>query len=130
MPTKLLGLDGPSIVEEYQELTSRLLSLFDITGLGLQSHPKLICEKLFIREKSWLDMSRTINSLNQVFSIPITLSEASKSLKAKQHHEGKNINPRISLRKATRDITAPPAINIHYGMATRISATMLHLIKR
>ena len=102
-----------------------MLSLFDSCGSGLQSHPRLICETLFLQQKTWMDMPRPVSIMNQIYGLPISLSAAytytensrSKSIQGKRHHEGKGINPNISLRKATRDISKHPSINQHYAMA-------------
>lgn len=93
-----------------------MLSLFDSCGAGLQSHPRLICETLFVQKKS---------ILNEIYGIPISLSAAytytenyrNLSYQAKRHHSGKNLNPGISLRKATRDLNKHPSVNEHYSLA-------------
>ena len=118
------GSGRPFIAEKYPLLTSCLLSLFDSAGQGLQAHPRLICDTLFLQRKSWLDMPRAVSVLGQAFGINISLSAAytytnnfkSKTLQAKRHHEGKDINPGISLQKATRDKN-DPSINSHYAMS-------------
>lgn len=45
------GSGRKAIAEDYQELTTCMLSLFDSCGAGLQSHPRLICETLFVQKK-------------------------------------------------------------------------------
>ncbi|WAQ93675.1 hypothetical protein MAR_006146 [Mya arenaria] len=121
---RMPGSGRVSFGEEFPDLASCMLMLFDSTGQGLQSHPRLICETLFVKKKSWLDMPRAVSILQQTFGIPILLSAAytytenyrSKSNQAKRHHEGMNINPDISLRKSTRDLNKHSSINSHYAM--------------
>ncbi|KAL3853770.1 hypothetical protein ACJMK2_017283 [Sinanodonta woodiana] len=69
------GNGRPMLAEKYPMLATCLLSLFDSAGQGLQTHPHLICETLFINKKSWLDMPQAV-SLLQVFGIPISSSAA------------------------------------------------------
>lgn len=120
------GSGRPYIADKYPELATCMLSLFDSCDSGLQSHPRLICETLFLQKKTWLDMPRAVSILNQTFGIPIALSTAytytqnfiSKSKQAERHHEGKSINPDISLNRATRDAVQKTAsINHHFAMA-------------
>ena len=70
------GSGKTAIAEQYPELTSCMLSLFDGCGAGLQTHPRLICETLFVQKKSWLDMPRAVTILNDIYNIPISLSAA------------------------------------------------------
>lgn len=70
--TRQSGSGRPSIAELFPDLASCMLSLFDSSGSGLQSHPRLICETLFMQEKLWLDMLRAVSIMNQVYGIPIS----------------------------------------------------------
>lgn len=122
--SRMPGSGRVSLAKDFPELASCMLMLFDSSGQGLQSHPRLICETLFVKQKSWLDMPRAVSVLQQTFGIPISLSAAytytenfrSKSHQARRHHEGLKINPDISLRKSTRDLDKHSSINSHYAM--------------
>jgi hypothetical protein len=60
----------------YPDLVACMLYLFDSSGKGLQTHPRLICETLYVKEKSWVDIPRAVSIMNQVYGIPISLSSA------------------------------------------------------
>lgn len=134
---RLPGSGRPNFAERYPELSSIMLSLFDAAGQGLSSHPRLICDTLFMDKTSWLDMPRCVSTLNQVFGIPIKLSTAytytenfrSKTNQAKRHHEGRGLNPGISLRKSTRDGQKHKSINSHYA-TTSMNYTLENMFNR
>ena len=113
------------MADQYPELSSCMIKLFDSCGSGLQCHPRLICETLFVDKQHWLDMPRAVSIINQVYGIPIALSTAytytnnfrQKSIQAKRHHENTAKNPDVSLKRPTRDGDAKPSINQHFAMA-------------
>jgi hypothetical protein len=68
-----------------------------------------------------LSINKVSHIKRGVFGIPIKLSTAytytenfrSKTNQAKRHHEGRGLNPGISLRKSTRDGQKHKSINSH-----------------
>ena len=63
---RLTGSGRISFAEQYPDLSSIMLSLFDSSGDGLCAHPRLICDTLFLEKTTWMDMPRCV-SLLQVF---------------------------------------------------------------
>jgi hypothetical protein len=96
-----------------------MLQLFDGTGEGLRSHPRLITDVLYMEHKSWMNMPRACSILRKVYGIDISLSCAypytsnakQGTLQARRHHS----EVPISLKKSTRDIVSNPSINSHYA---------------
>ena len=121
-----LGGSGHKLLsEKFPELTSVLLHLFDSQGDGIQRHPRLICDTMFLNKSTWMDMPRCVTILQDIFNINISISAAytytenyrSKSLQAKRHHEGRGINPNVCLKRAAGDGHAKsPSINDHYAL--------------
>lgn len=126
LPIRLEGSGRPAIASLYPDLASLMLSLFDSQGSGLQSHPRLICDVLYQdKTKSFMNMTRCVSILNQIYGIPISVSTAytytdnyrAKSKQAMRHHEGKGINAKISLKASTRDGEFERSIDTHFALA-------------
>lgn len=125
MTMRISGSGRPYLIEKYPELTAIMFSLFDSTGCGFSQHPRLICDTLFIEQKDWMDIPRCVSIMMQVFGIDLSISAAytytqnykKGSYQAKRHHDGKNINPNISLRRSTRDGQKKISVNSHYAKA-------------
>ena len=124
------GAGRPAIESQYQDLVALLIQLFDGTGEGLRSHPRLITDILFLENKSFMNMSRCVSILQQCYGIKISVSTAYSftsnaregSYQSRRH---KKIATPISLKKSTRDVVKNPSINSHYA-----SANMQYLYKR
>jgi hypothetical protein len=101
---RLKGAGRKFLAEKYPELTTLMLQLFDCAGDGLQSHPRLICDTLFLHNTKWMNMPRCVSILREVYDIDISVSAAytytenfrEKSYQAKRHHADRNINPGMS----------------------------------
>lgn len=121
---RLPGSGRLLLSEKYPELTKLMLRIFD-SQEGLQYHPRLACETLYLyNNHDYVDMPRCVTILQEVYGIDISLSAAytytetfrSKTKQAARHHEGKGVNPCISLRKPTKDGAAHDiSINDHYS---------------
>ncbi|CAG2227923.1 unnamed protein product [Mytilus edulis] len=131
--SRLKGAGRPEFCEKYKDLTMMLLNLFDSCEEGLRSHPRLICDTLFLEAK-WMNMPRAVSILNQVYDIPIKLSTAytyTKNYKSGTHqskrHQHSSVS-NISLLKSTRDLNVSPSINSHFCTAdVQYSLTYFHL---
>ena len=74
---RLKGSGQPAFCQKYQDLVAIMLNLFDSYGEGLRSHPRLICDTLFLDPKeTWIDMPRCCSISQQLYDIPIKLSTA------------------------------------------------------
>ena len=122
---RIPGSGRKYLAEKYPELITLMMTLFDAGGDGFQSHPRLICDTLFLQKSTWMNMPRCVSILQNVYDIPISLSAAytytenfrSGSFQARRHHEHKKVNPGISLKKSTRDGSQEMSINDHYAQA-------------
>ncbi|CAC5412537.1 unnamed protein product [Mytilus coruscus] len=120
---QVLGSGRKLLAERYPDLTTLMLRLFDAGGDGLQIHPRLICDTLFLHKSKWMNMPRCVTILKEIYDIDISISAAytytenyrEKSHQAQRHHHGKNVNPGISLKKPTRDGNHNPSINDHFA---------------
>ncbi len=120
------GSGRPFKCHQYPKMTEIMLQLFDSAGLGFQSHPRLICETLYLdKDTSWMNMTRVHRILTEILGYQVsksclyTYTENFKSgtYQAKRHHENKGVNPNICLKKATRDGHVDKSINSHYQSA-------------
>ncbi len=122
---RLEGSRGKFKCEEYPELTNIMFHLFNSAGDGFSSHPRLICDTLFLNKATWMNMPRCHSILEQVFGIDISLSALytytenykSKTHQARRHQEGKGVNPNIRLKPSTRDGASHQSVNSHYAVA-------------
>lgn len=120
--SRLPGAGRPSFCSVYPNLTVIMLNLFDTCSEGLRSHPRLICDTLFLNAKeSWMDMPRCCSILQQLYDIPIKLSTAytyTQSFKAgtyqAKRHQHENTAD-ISLHRSTRDANIDKSINSHFA---------------
>ncbi len=113
--------------EEYAELVEIMVSLFDSeSGDGFSAHPRLICETMYLERRGWMNMPRVMCILQQQFGIEhlalstlysYTENYRSKSKQAQRHHEGKGVNPKICLKRSTRDGQHKQSIDSHYCAA-------------
>ena len=122
---RLSGSGRIPLAKMYPQLANLMLNIFD-SNEGLQSHPRLVCETLYLHNNVSMNMPRCVSILEQVSGIDMSLSCAysytdnfrSKTHQAKRHHEGKGLNPGISLHKPTRDgFSKELSVNDHFAQA-------------
>lgn len=132
---RLKGSGRQAFCQKYPDLTTIMLNLFDSYGEGLRSHPRLICDTLFLDPKeTWIDMPRCCSILQQLYDIPIKLSTAytyTKNFRMGSHQAKRHSHASvadINLHKAARDLNVNQSINSHFCTAdVQYSLTDIYL---
>ena len=68
----LKGFGRPAFCKKYPDLTTIMLNLFDIYGEGLRSHPRPICDTLFLDPtETWIHFPHCFSILQQSYDYDI-----------------------------------------------------------
>ena len=119
----------PLLADVFPELGMVLQSIFESgkggIGGGIEAHPRLTSDIMFRSRDNNLYMWQAREILLQVappqFSISLsscfnyTDSYKEKTLSAKRHHSGKNVNAKISLKPPPRDSVSQQVVNLHWS---------------
>jgi hypothetical protein len=119
---RALGAGRPALEQQYEELVGLFIQLFDGTGEGLRSHPRLITDVLYLEHNTWMNMPRCVSMLRNMYGIDISVSAAytfteNARVGSQQSKRHKKISVPISIKRSTRDLVKNPSINSHYASA-------------